>query len=54
MCFLTPLIVSPKGSASSLTVPGPSPRRSRISRRVGSERAKKAASNVLSAPIGAL
>jgi hypothetical protein len=38
--FLTPLMVNPNGFASSLIVAGPPPRRSKISRRVGSESAK--------------
>ena len=54
-CFLIPLSVSPYGCASSLIVAGPPPRRSRIPRRVGSERAKNVPSSVDdSAPIGAL
>jgi hypothetical protein len=48
------LIVSPNGFASSLIVAGPPPRRSRIPRRVGSERAKNVrSSDDDSAPIGA-
>jgi hypothetical protein len=55
MCFLTPLRVRPSGSASSPIVAGPSASRSRMRRRVPSERAKKVRLSVgFSAPIGAL
>src|SRR5215207_7978720 len=45
-CFLTPLSVSPNGSASSPMVAGPRARRWRMLRRVGSERAKNVRSKV--------
>ena len=45
-CFLRPLSVRPNGSASSPIVAGPRASRSRMPRRVGSERAKNVRSRV--------